>query len=327
MPRFHVIIAVFLGFLLDCLVGDPEKLPHPVRFMGSGIAFFDRLLRKNEEPPLLQRLKGALLICLIVFATAASSWLLIFAFRFLHPLAALAVETLLCAQCLAARNLRDEAMRVYHRLKAGSLADARRAVARIVGRDTDRLDEAGVIRAAVETVAENTTDGVIAPLFYLVLGGPVLGMVYKAVNTMDSMIAYKNERYRFFGTAAARSDDVANFIPARLAALAMLAASFLLRFDAGSAWRIFRRDRYKHESPNAAQTESACAGALGIRLAGDAYYGGKLEHKPTLGDALRPPEAQDIPRATGLMYVATVLCLLAFLLIRLAVAVLYYNAL
>ena len=316
MQRFHIILIVGLGFVLDCLVGDPERLPHPVRFMGWGISFLDKRLRKKEDSPAKQRAKGFVLAFLIILATAGcSSLLLVLAYR-LHFLAGLAVETVLCAQCLAARNLRDEAMNVYRRLQGDSIEDARHALARIVGRDTDRLDECGVIRAAVETVAENTTDGVIAPLFYLVLGGPVFGMVYKAVNTMDSMIGYKDSRYRFFGTAAARCDDIAGFIPARLAAFFMILASFLLRLDGKNAWRIFRRDRAKHESPNAAQTESVCAGALRIRLAGDAFYGGKLEHKPTLGDALRKPERTDIPRAAALMYATTVLCLVCFLLIR-----------
>jgi adenosylcobinamide-phosphate synthase len=174
----------------------------------------------------------------------------------------------------------------------------------IVGRDTESLDREGVIRAAVETVAENTADGVIAPLFYLMLGGAVGGMVYKAVNTMDSMLGYKNERYQYFGTAAARLDDVAGFVPARLSGLLLVAAAGLTGMDAAGAWRIFCRDRYAHKSPNSAQSESAVAGALGVRLAGDAVYGGVVVHKPTIGEPCREIEAEDIPRACRLMYAA-----------------------
>jgi adenosylcobinamide-phosphate synthase len=198
-------------------------------------------------------------------------------------------------------------MEVYEALTAaeGSLPKARRAVSMIVGRDTENLDREGVIRAAVETVAENTADGVIAPLFYLALGGAVGGMAYKAINTMDSMLGYKNERYQYFGTAAARLDDAAGFIPARLSGLLLVAAAGLTGMDAAGAWRIFCRDRYAHKSPNSAQSESAVAGALGVQLAGDAVYGGMVVHKPTIGDHCREIEAEDIPRACRLMYTAS----------------------
>ena len=174
----------------------------------------------------------------------------------------------------------------------------------IVGRDTERLTEEGIIRAAVETVAENASDGVIAPLCYIALGGPVLGFLYKGINTMDSMVGYHNEKYEYFGRAAARLDDAANFIPSRFSALLMVGAAFVLRMDWRNGWRIFLRDRRNHKSPNSAQTEAACAGILGVRLAGDAWYFGKLVKKPYIGDDSRPVEAEDIVRANRLMYAA-----------------------
>ncbi len=202
-------------------------------------------------------------------------------------------------------------MRVYERLKQGDLTGARQAVSRIVGRDTEALTAEEVAKAAVETVAENFSDGVAAPLFYMLLGGAPLALAYKAVNTMDSMVGYKNDRYRHFGRAAAKLDDGANFIPSRLAALAWIGGAAIAGQDAGNAWRIWRRDRRNHASPNSAQTESACAGALGVRLGGPARYFGKLYEKPTIGDALRPVEPEDIPRANRTLYAAAVLALTA----------------
>lgn len=237
----------------------------------------------------------------------------------LHPWAGCALETWLTYRLLAARNLRDASMRVYHALQTGSLADARHAVSMIVGRDTTVLDETGVTKAAVETVAENTSDGVIAPMLYMALGGPVLGMIYKAVNTMDSMVGYRNDKYMDFGRAAARLDDAVNFIPARISGLLMVATAFFLGFfkwlrgsekiySGRRTFRIFLRDRRKHASPNAAHTEAACAGALGIQLAGNARYFGRIVEKPTLGEDLRPVVPEDIPRANRLMLGTAVLC-------------------
>ncbi|MBR4600024.1 MAG: cobalamin biosynthesis protein CobD [Treponema sp.] len=215
----------------------------------------------------------------------------------------------MCYQCIAARSLCHESMKVYHKLKKGSLEEARKAVSMIVGRDTDILDEKGVAKAAVETVAENTSDGVVAPIFYMALFGACGGMVYKAINTMDSMIAYKNEKYLHFGFFAAKVDDLANLIPSRLSALLMIFSSLILslwparpRFNAKNAAKIFIRDRYKHASPNSAQTESVMAGSLGLRLAGDTVYGGVIEKKEFIGDGTREIEAKDIIRSNILMY-------------------------
>ena len=210
-----------------------------------------------------------------------------------------------CGQALAAKGLVQESTIVYWELVKDDLPAARKAVSRIVGRDTEALTAEGVTKAAVETVAEYASDGVIAPLLYMLLGGAPLALTYKAINTMDSMLGYKNEKYLYFGRAAAKLDDVANYIPSRLAALLWIMAAAFTRNDAKGAWRIWRRDRRNHASPNSAQTESACAGALGVQLAGPAYYFGEYYPKPTIGDPLRPIEPEDILRADRMMYVAS----------------------
>ncbi len=225
----------------------------------------------------------------------------------LHPLLGLAVQMFWCGQALAARGLVQESTNVYKELIKPDLPAARKAVSRIVGRDTADLTAEGVTKAAVETVAENASDGVIAPLLYMLIGGAPLALTYKAINTMDSMLGYKNEKYLYFGRVPAKLDDAANYIPSRLAALLWVAAAAFTHNDAKGAWKIWRRDRRNHASPNSAQTESACAGALGVQLAGPAYYFGEYYPKPTIGDALRPIEPEDILRANRMMYVASAL--------------------
>ena len=227
----------------------------------------------------------------------------------IHPLLGLALQMFWCAQALAARDLVRESMNVYRELQRGDLPAARKAVARIVGRDTQNLTAEGVTKAAVETVAENASDGVIAPLLYMLIGGAPLALTYKAINTMDSMLGYKNERYLYFGRCAAKLDDAANWLPSRLAALLWVCAAALTGSSAAGAWHIWRRDRCNHASPNSAQTESACAGALGVQLAGPAYYFGEYYAKPTIGDPLRPIEPADILRANRMMYVASAFAL------------------
>ena len=306
MIRYRL-ISILIGAGLDCLIGDPQWMPHPVRLMGALISALDKLWNREEDTPAVLRIKGFVLAAFVVSATLQITWGLLKVIYGWGPAAGVAAESILCCYALAARNLRDSSMEVYDALteSGGSLQKARRAVSMIVGRDTENLDREGVIRAAVETVAENTADGVIAPLFYLALGGAVGGMVYKAINTMDSMLGYRNEKYQYFGTAAARLDDAAGFIPARLSGLLLVAAAGLTGMDVAGAWRIFCRDRYAHKSPNSAHSESAVAGALGVRLAGDAVYGGRVVHKPTIGDPLREIEAEDIRRANKLMYTAS----------------------
>lgn len=305
-------LTVFIAaYLLDALLGDPVWLPHPVVAMGRAISGLERLLRRlfpNTNSGLLAA--GCVLAALLPvgsFCVAAGT---LFLAGRVHPLLALALNAFWGGQCLAVRDLRKEAMAVYACLKQNDLPAARKAVGRIVGRDTAALTTEGVTKAAVETVAENFSDGVFAPMFYLAIGGAPLALAYKAVNTMDSMVGYKNDRYLYFGRAAAHLDDAANWLPARLSGLLLILAAPLCGLSGKEAFRIWRRDRRNHASPNSAQTEAACAGALRVQLAGDAYYFGKLVHKPTLGDPLRPVEAEDIPRACRLMTTGSLLGLI-----------------
>lgn len=317
------LFALLLGFLLDLLLGDPRWLPHPIRAIGALIAALEKVLRKIFPKSRSGQLAGGVALVILVLVLSGGFTLLVLWLcgkvglwlRFL-------AETILCFQLLATRSLKGESMKVYKALKAGDLEGARYAVSMIVGRDTQCLDEAGVARAAVETVAENASDGVIAPLIFLAIGGAPLGMVYKAVNTMDSMVGYKNDQYLWFGRCAAKLDDVVNFIPARLAGLLMCLGAGFSGFDAPNALRIFRRDRKNHKSPNSAHTEAAAAGALHIQLGGSNYYFGKLVEKPTIGDADHPVEPLDIVRVNRLMYatafLALVLCCGVPLLVTLA---------
>lgn len=302
--------ALALGFLVDLLVGDPHGWPHLIRGFGFLIAALERVLYPMKN----KRAGGTLLVVVVLLLSLGLPALLLFFVWRVSPWLYIVIETVFCWQILATKSLRDESRAVYAKLASGDLPGARKAVSMIVGRDTDALDAAGVTRAAVETVAENASDGVAAPLFYMLLGGAVLGCLYKAANTMDSMVGYKNERYLDFGRTAARLDDALNFIPARLCAWVMIFAARLCGMDAGNALRIYRRDKRNHASPNSAHTEAAMAGALRVRLAGDAYYFGKLCKKPYIGDAQRPIEAADILRAHKLLYVT------AYLLLMLALA-------
>ena len=303
-------LAVLGGFGLDLLLADPAWMPHPVVGMGRAIAALEKRLRRLfPATPAGERAAGRVLAAALPLGTfALAAGALALAYR-LHPAAGFALETLWCWQALALRGLADESGKVYVQLAKGNLPAARRAVGRIVGRDTGSLTAAGVTKAAVETVAENFSDGVAAPLFYLLIGGAPLGLAYKAVNTMDSMVGYKNKTYLHFGRAAARLDDAANFLPSRLAALLWIGAAGLAGFDGRGAWRIWRRDRLRHASPNSAQTESACAGALGVQLAGPAWYFGEYYDKPTIGDDTRPVEPADILRADRMLYLAGFLAL------------------
>lgn len=309
--------AVVCGFLLDLLFGDPRWLYHPVRVIGNGISLLEKGLRKIfPKTKAGERMGGAILVILIVtFSAGIPCLILLAAYRYKIWLG-FVLESFMCYQLLATRSLRDESKKVYDALKEGNLEKSRYAVSMIVGRDTQNLTEEGVTKAAVETVAENTSDGIIAPLFYMMIGGAVLGFAYKAVNTMDSMVGYKNERYQYFGTAAARLDDVLNYIPARLSAWIMILASCLAGLNGKNAAKIYRRDRSKHASPNSAHTEAVMAGALEIQLAGDAWYFGKLHKKPFIGDPIRKIEIEDIPRSHKLMYTTAVLSVFLFGIIR-----------
>ena len=295
--------ALLIGFGMDLILGDPHGFPHPVAAIGKLISGLEKRLRRLFPATVRgENIAGGVLWVLVAGLSTVVPAFVLWGCRLVSPWLRLVVESAKCWQILATKSLRVESMKVYTALETGDLQASRYAVSMIVGRDVSRLDEAGVARAAVETVAENTSDGVVAPLVFLALGGAPLGFFYKAVNTMDSMLGYVEPPYKNIGLVPARLDDVMNFLPARLSALLMLAAGALLGMDAKQGWKIFRRDRFNHASPNSAQTESVCAGLLGLRLAGDAWYHGVLHKKPYIGDALRDIEHRDIPRACRLLY-------------------------
>ena len=309
--------AVLGGFVLDTLFGDPPWLPHPVVLMGKAISALEKRLRARlPQTPQGELLGGAVVAFTLPVGTFLLTSLVCLGAAKLSPWLGLAVQMFWCGQALAAKGLAQESTNVYRALIKPDLPAARKAVSRIVGRDTQNLTLEGVTKAAVETVAENASDGVIAPLLYMLLGGAPLALTYKAINTMDSMLGYKNEKYLYFGRAAAKLDDAANYLPSRLAGLLWCAAAALTGNSPKGAWRIWRRDRRSHASPNSAQTESACAGALGVQLAGPAYYFGEYYAKPTIGDPLRPIEPEDIRRANRMMYAESVLALAAGLAVR-----------
>jgi adenosylcobinamide-phosphate synthase len=328
------------GFVLDLIAGDPPGIPHIVRFFGALISALEKLFRRLSEESSTDYMDksnddrgttvygflwGLLFCASVVLVSVGIPAVLILWAYLLHPIVGVVLETLLIYQLIAVKDLRVESMRVFYELKNGKLPEARRALSMIVGRDTERLDEDGVTRAAVETVAENASDGAASPLFYIALGGAAAGCLYKAVNTMDSMVGYKNERYLYFGRAAARLDDALNFIPSRLCALLMVVVAAPLGFDAKGAARIWRRDGRKHASPNSAQTEAACAGALDLRLAGPAFYEGRLEQKPFIGDDTRPIEAEDIVRANKLHYGASILMFILAMGVRICCMVAIFT--
>ena len=309
--------AIVMGFLLDLWLADPAWMPHPVVIMGKCITGLEKFLRARfPATPEGERAAGRVLAVVLPVGTLLLTAAVCVVANRLHPLLGLAVQTIWCWQALAVKGLAVESRRVYGCLAAEDLPGARKAVSRIVGRDTQNLTEEGVTKAAIETVAENFSDGVIAPLVYMLIGGAPLALCYKAINTMDSMVGYKNQRYLHFGRAAARLDDAANFLPSRLAALFWILAAALTGQDGKNAWRIWRRDRRNHASPNSAQTESACAGALGVQLAGPAYYFGEYYDKPTIGDARRAVDPQDILRANRMLFAGAFAALLVGLLLR-----------
>ena len=313
--------ALAAGFCVDLILGDPHGLPHPVVAIGKLVSGLEKLLRRLFPATARgENMAGGVLWVLVAGISTAVPALVLWGCRRVSPWLRLVVESVMCWQILATKSLRVESMKVCHALETGDLQASRQAVSMIVGRDVSRLDEAGVARAAVETVAENTSDGVVAPLVFLAIGGAPLGFFYKAVNTMDSMLGYVEPPYRDIGFVPAKMDDVMNFLPARLSALLMLAAGTLLGMDGRSGWRIFRRDRYSHASPNSAQTESVCAGLLGLRLAGDAWYHGVLHKKPYIGDPVREIVPEDIPRACRLLYGTAALSLALCVLVRWAVS-------
>lgn len=305
--------ALCIGFAIDLIVGDPHSIPHPVIFIGKLISALEKLVRKIFPKTVKGEnfAGGVLWLVVVAFSTAVPALLLWLCYG-IRVWLGLAIESIMCWQILATKSLKDESMKAYDALQTGDITKSRYAVSMIVGRDTENLDDKAVARAAVETVAENTSDGIVAPLIFLAIGGAPLGFFYKAVNTMDSMLGYVELPYKNIGLVPAKMDDVMNFIPSRLSAFIMLCAGWLLKMDVKNGWKIFKRDRFNHVSPNSAQTESVCAGLLGLRLAGDAWYHGELHKKKFIGDALREIEYEDIKRACRLLYVTAVLSLILF---------------
>lgn len=320
MDYIIAVMPLICGFVLDLILGDPYNLPHPVRLMGKCISALEGFFRRIMPNSL--RTGGTYLALIMITLSGLIPMIILWACYSANLWLGAIVETVLVYYMLAARCLSDECMKVCRAAEEHDLDKARRAVSMIVGRDVDKLDEKGVLKAAVETAAENTSDGECAPLFYMGIGGAVFGFIYKAANTMDSMIGYKNEKYIEFGRFAAKLDDVMNYIPSRLSALMMILAAYILKLDGRSAYRIWRRDHDSQPSPNSAQTESAAAGALGLELLGDAYYFGKLHHKNTIGDSTREIEPNDIRRMNRLMYMTSVLMLILAVAVRVSIAAL-----
>ena len=313
MNLLAAILPIIIGFIIDLILGDPYTLPHPIRLIGTLISKLEIFTRKNFKNLCAG---GVFLGITVLFLSTAIPFVILFLSYKLNIILGIVIESVFCYYLIAPKCLCDESMKVYRAIEENDTEKARKAVSMIVGRDTDCLDKNGIIRAAVETVAENTSDGVTAPMMYMSLGGAVLGFFYKATNTMDSMIGYKNEKYAELGRFAARLDDVLNYIPSRLTAITMIISAYILKMNGKNAVKIWKRDRRKHASPNSAQTESVCAGALDIRLAGDAYYFGKLHKKDYIGDDNRPIENEDIRRANRLMYCSAVITMLFSVLFR-----------
>ncbi|MCT4562984.1 MAG: adenosylcobinamide-phosphate synthase CbiB [Maledivibacter sp.] len=298
---------IFIGYFLDIVFGDPYWIPHPIRFIGKGISKFEVFLRRFFKQEKELKLGGVILAIGIIGSTYLITFLTLTLLKNFSQPAAMVVETFMIFQILAAKSLSKESRKVYYPLKEEDIPGARKFLSYIVGRDTAGLDGEEITRATVETVAENISDGIIAPLVYIFIGGAPLGMAYKAINTLDSMVGYKNDRYKDFGWASAKIDDIANFIPARLTGALITLSCIFLRYDTKNSLNILIRDRKNHSSPNAGYPESAVAGALGIQLGGTNIYFGKSVYKPTIGDKLRNIDIEDINRTIRIMYLSSFL--------------------
>lgn len=314
------LVALVMGYILDLIFGDPYWMPHPVRFIGNLISILEKVIRRfMPKTKRGEYIGGIILTVMVVSISMVIPLVIILMAKSINTYLALTVETFMCYQILATKSLKVESMKVYDELEKNDLPSARKAVSMIVGRDTKDLTFSGVAKAAVETVAENTSDGIIAPMIFIAIGGAPMGFFYKAINTMDSMVGYKNEKYMNFGRFAAKLDDVVNYLPARISAYQMILSSFFLRYDYKNAFKIYKRDRYNHASPNSAQTESVCAGALDIQLAGNAYYFGKLYEKPTIGDNIREINYDDIKKANRLLYCTSIISIVIISVIKITI--------
>lgn len=314
------LVALVMGYILDLIFGDPYWMPHPVRFIGNLISILEKVIRRfMPKTKRGEYIGGIILTVMVVSISMVIPLVIILMAKSINTYLALTVETFMCYQILATKSLKVESMKVYDELEKNDLPSARKAVSMIVGRDTKDLTFSGVAKATVETVAENTSDGIIAPMIFIAIGGAPMGFFYKAINTMDSMVGYKNEKYMNFGRFAAKLDDVVNYLPARISAYQMILSSFFLRYDYKNAFKIYKRDRYNHASPNSAQTESVCAGALDVQLAGNAYYFGKLYEKPTIGDDIREINYDDIKKANRLLYCTSFISIVIISVIKITI--------
>ena len=304
---------ILIAFLIDLLIGDPKGYPHPVRIIGAIAHRLEGITRKRFSNPITA---GAVTTGAVVLGTFLFTWSALWILKDIHPLVETVLSVLLIYTCISVRSLYDESRPVFFHLIGGQLDLARKALSRIVGRDTESLNEKEVSRATVETIAESTVDGIIAPLFFAFIGGAPLAMAYKAVNTLDSMFGYRNERYRLFGRVAARLDDAVNWIPARIGGYLMTAAAALCGFDGRRSWKIVQRDGANHLSPNAGIPEAAMAGALGIQLGGSSFYQKQMIDKPCIGNGENEIDAMDICHSHKIMFITATLTLLVMFFLR-----------
>ncbi|MFZ5965598.1 MAG: adenosylcobinamide-phosphate synthase CbiB [Bacillota bacterium] len=309
-------MKILFAYFMDLLIGDPYWLPHPIVLIGNCIKALERILRSIFKTELQEKIAGVILTGMVVGGAYIGTWLLIKAAFVTHPYLADGIEAFLMFQILAIKSLDKESRKVYDQLNKGDLLEARKFLSYIVGRDTTDLDEQNVARGAVETVAENISDGIIAPMLYMIIGGVPLGMAYKAVNTLDSMVGYKNDRYIHFGWASARFDDIANWIPARLTAVFIIIASYFSKYHWKNSVKILLRDRRNHKSPNSGYPEAAVAGALGIQIGGTNMYFGKPVYKPTIGDANKVLCKEDILHTIRIMYMTSLIGIVSLLSVQ-----------
>lgn len=310
--------VLLIGYIMDLIIGDPQGAPHPIRLIGKMISKLENTFREKSKNATDENRYGVWLWLIVVLISTIVPALIIYICRKVFPdIVGIIIEGIMCYYIFATKCLKDESMKVYYKLKDKDITGARKFISYIVGRDTQCLNGTEITKACIETVAENTSDGVIAPLLFVIIGGAPFGFFYKAVNTLDSMVGYKNEKYINLGRFSAKADDFVNYIPARISSYIMILASFILKYDYKNAYKIYKRDKQNHLSPNSAHTESVCAGALDIKLAGGSYYGGVYVQKPTIGDDIKSIEVEDIKRANRLMYTTSIICLILGVVIRL----------
>ncbi|MBN2796797.1 MAG: cobalamin biosynthesis protein CobD [Clostridia bacterium] len=312
-------IQILIGYCTDLVVGDPYFLFHPVRWIGNLIAFLEKYL--NQGTPSKRKIKGIILVLIVTsISFFVPFMLLILAFK-IHLLLGIMLESFMIFQIMATKSLDFETKKVYKALLAKDIVLARKEMSYLVSRDTHQMSEEDIVKAGIETISENLADGVISPLIFIILGGGPLGWLYKSINTMDSMVGYKNERYENFGWAAAKLDDLVNYVPARLTSLFILIAGFFLRLDIKNGIRILKRDRRNHSSPNSAYPESAVAGLLRIQLGGKATYFGKTSLKPTMGDAIKPIEISDMKKTSNILYLTSLVAFVVLMSIKYGVVI------